>query len=79
MDVALIVDSVPGSYSSRQQMGWDDQNVTGSYRQFDKKSLELDDEKEKWIAHGYPVRYFGTEIDLILKKKTAFLNKNEVG
>ena len=60
-------------------MGINDQNASGKDRQLHQKPLELHHEKEEPRADGNPLRYFPHNPDLILKKKTSFLTKAEVG
>ena len=60
-------------------MGVDDQNAAWENRQLHQEPLELYNEKEEHRPHGNTIRYFTFYLDLIIKKKTCFLNKNEVG
>lgn len=54
MDAVWGVDTVPGAYSPWEQMGGNDKDDSGEDRQFDKKSLELNDEKEEqWFYEDF--------------------------
>ena len=64
VDAALIMDSFLSSYSSWQQVGIDDKNASRQNGQFNKKSLELNNEKEKHRVDVDPFRYIGSLIKI---------------
>ena len=59
-------------------MGRDDEDAARKNRQFNKKPLEFNNEKEEYWTDVAPVRYIWIKLDLLSKKKMFFLNRHEV-
>ena len=73
------MDPFLGTQGSWQQVGLDDQNAARKNWQLNQKPLELYNEKEEWLAYVYLDGYLFYNADLISKKKTSYLSRNEVG